>query len=441
MNGNQIVFSQTNSRKIFWIIAGITAVLMPLLSFDYGISEDDALHNAHGKIILDYFTSQDSPASLSPLTNNCKLLPPGSSRSMNIFGGCFDLLSTVLHRFIFSFMGEFELRNMIKSLFGFLLFLFTGLLAKEMGGWKAGVIALLFIVLTPLLFGHSMYNPKDIPFAAFYMFSLFNIVKLVKALPDITLKRSAFLVVNISLLINVRVLGLVMLGYLFLAVFAWWVMQNYQDRFKNIDFKKTGVLAIKVLAVGLAAYLASCMFWPYAQTNPLKVPLYVFFGIKDFSPVIFRQVFEGKYISNFEIPWYYIPKGLIITMPLHVLLGMLLIIPLYLKKFTRNSSLNLFLVSFVLFVSLFPVLFAIANGSKAYDNGRHFLFTLPPLIAVCALSWNNLFDLIRKKTVKYGLYIMLAALLFQPFRWMVANHPLESLYFQSFDWRSEWGFP
>jgi tetratricopeptide (TPR) repeat protein len=311
-----------------------------------------------------------------------------------------------------------------------LLFLFTGLLAKELGNWKTAILALLFIVLTPLLFGHSMYNPKDIPFAAFYMFSIFNIVKLIKELPEIKFKRAIFLIINISLLINVRAFGMVMLLFLFLAVLAWWVLHNYKDYFKNINFKKSGILAIKILVIGFSAYLAVSIFWPYAQTNPLKVPFYVFLKVKDYSVFHTDQLFEGKWTNNFYLPWYFVPKWLIITIPLHVLIGGLLIVSLYVKKVIHfSSSANLFLISFVLITSLLPIFYAVVTGSHAYDNCRHFLFTLPPFICLGALAWDNLFNIIREKIIRYSLYLILAILLFQPFRWMIINHPLESLYF------------
>ncbi|MGD0711493.1 MAG: tetratricopeptide repeat protein [Bacteroidales bacterium] len=436
-----IAIPKLNYRKIFWIVALFIGILMPVLSFDYGVIEDDGLHDAHGKVLLNYFMGKDSLASQG-LFNEKGELPKiidisderNHMRQMNIdYGGFFDLITAFLHQY-FNFIGEFEFRNLINSLFGFLLFLFTGFLAKELGGWKTAVFAFLFIVLTPVLFGHSMYNPKDIPFAAFYMFSLFHIVKLVKELPKIKFKRAIFLIINISLLINIRVLGLVMLAFFFFAIFAWWVIKNSENKFKNIDIKKTIILALKITSIGFVAYLAACIFWPYDQNNPLKIPLFLFLNINKvafFNGFHFFQLFEGKWISNTEIPWYFIPKWLLIlTMPLHIILGIFLIILLYFKKIISPVfSSNLFLISFVLFASLFPIFYAVISGSHAFDNCRHFLFTLPPLISVCGLSWKYLFDIIQKKTIKFAFYLILALLLLQPFQWMIINHPLESLYF------------
>ena len=434
----KIVIPALNYKKIFWILAVFMGILMPILSFDYGVVEDDQNHNRHGKILLDYYTGKDSLS----LATQCVDWEKGEQNiedftslihliriENSFYGGFFDLLTNFLHNY-FKFIGEYEFRNIIKSLFGFLLFLFTGLLAKELGGWKTGLLAFLFIILSPSLFGHSMTNARDISCAAFYIFSLFHIVKLIKELPKIKFKRALYLILNISLLINIRAFGIVMIAFLFLAVFVWWILQNYKDHFKNIDFKKSFILALKILGLGSAAYRATSIFWPYAQTNPFKIPLYVAFKSNVTCFQASYQLFEGEFISNINVPWYYQLKCMYITMPLHILLGIFLIILLYAKKIIRlTPSANLFLISFVLFTSLFPIFYAIVSKSPAYDVGRHFLFTIPPLICLSALSWDNLFNIIKKKIVKYALYLFLVILFFQPFRWMVANHPMESLYF------------
>ena len=432
----QSYFYPIKYKQVFWAIVIILALVMPILSFDYGIVEDAEIHNRHGKIILDYFLGKDSLATMSPFTekgeviNNLMGLPdrklmPG----MNMFGGFFDLLTAFAHH-LFPSAGEYETRNLFNSLFGLLLFLFVGLLAKELGNWKTGVLALIFISLTPLLFGHSMNNPKDIPFAAFYTFSLYHIVKLLKELPEIKLKRSALLVLNISLLINIRAMGLVMIAFLFLATFIWWLVKNNKTQFKEINYRETYILAIQVFVIGFAAYISAAVFWPYAQTNPLTVPLDVFFKTKDFSLFHTYQRFEGHWVDNFLIPWYFIPKWLIITIPLHIFPGIVFAGLLYFRRFfAKTISFSLLRVSFILFASLFPVIFAIANGSSAYDNARHFLFVIPPLVAVCALSWNYLFSIIKKTIIKVGLLLVLVVILFDPLHFTITNHPLEALYF------------
>ena len=53
---------------------------------------------------------------------------------------------------------------------------------KDFPGWLAGLLALLMIFLTPSFLGHSLMNPKDIPFATGYIMSLFFTYRLLKFL-------------------------------------------------------------------------------------------------------------------------------------------------------------------------------------------------------------------------------------------------------------------
>ena len=60
---------------------------------------------------------------------------------------------------------------------------FTGLLAREAGSWRTGLIGLLILTFSPYFFGHAMNNPKDIPFASSFVMSLYFIVRYLKQLP------------------------------------------------------------------------------------------------------------------------------------------------------------------------------------------------------------------------------------------------------------------
>ncbi|PKV49792.1 tetratricopeptide repeat protein [Aquimarina sp. MAR_2010_214] len=419
-----------NYKKGFIILAIMIGFLMPFLSFDYGITEDARLHNEHGKRILDYFKGLDDTAALSPIDENGALINISTSelnqkRGMNGFGGVFDLLSNFLYQY-FSFVGEYELRNIINSIFGLLLFLFCGLLGKELGGWRTGLLCFVFVILTPTLFGQAMYNPKDIPFAAFYIFSTFHIVKLLKELPKVTLKRAFYLILNISLLINIRLLGLVAFGYIFIAFGAWWLFKSYKQKINKTSIKNDLIVVVKITAICILAYIATSVFWPYLHTNPVTAPIELFFVLKEFKGFISIQLFEGEWHSSFEMPWYYTIKSLfIISTPLHLILGVILI-PLLFFKEKKEKIVH---ISIILFASLFPILLVVLGGPNSYDNGRHFLFALPPLIVICGLSWDKLLSIKIGKNIKWGIYIILALLLVQPLKFMVTNHPFQSMYF------------
>jgi len=73
MNEIQIVIPTINYKKIFWILAAFIGILMPILSFDYGIIEDSEINYDHGEVILNYFTGKDSLAAQSILNEKWEL--------------------------------------------------------------------------------------------------------------------------------------------------------------------------------------------------------------------------------------------------------------------------------------------------------------------------------------------------------------------------------
>ncbi len=422
--------SKINYHNTFIFSALLIGLIMTFLSFDYGPVEDAKIHQDHGVRILNYFKGIDNAAALSPVDDQGNYYDVNESlesehHGMNGFGGFFDLLSNFLHQF-FSFIGVYEFRNLLNSIFGFLLFLFCGLLGKEFGGWKAGVVTLLFVVLTPVMFGYSMNNPKDIPAAAFYMFSLYHIIKLLKELPEITLKRSFFLILNISLLINIRVIGLIVIGYLLLAVLLWWLLENYKSKFKNVILKNTLLFAGKIIGIIVVAYLSASIFWPYAHTNPITVPVEVLIKMGELRAFENLQLFEGNWQSSFNVPWYYAIKNLfIITMPLHVFIGFFLI-PLL---FYKNSNKSRLYITIILFTSVFPMLLVIFGKPNSHDGSRQFMFSVLPLVVLSALAWVKLFKFITIENAKRIGYISLFLLVLQPLRFMIKYHPMEALYF------------
>lgn len=424
------LISKTTYRNVFIVSAVLLGFIMSFLSFDYGPLEDNKIHQDHGVRILNYFKGIDTLATLSPVDDQGNYYDVNKDKDseyhgMNGFGGFFDLLTNFLHQF-FDSVGVYEFKNLINSLFGFLLFLFCGLLGKELGGWKVGLVSLLFVALHPVFFGYSMNNPKDIPTAAFYVFSLYHIIKLLKELPEITLKRSFFLILNISLLINIRPLGLMVIGYLFLAVFVWWLLENSKTKFYHWKSKNTLLLVSKTIGLGVLAYLSASIFWPYAHTNPFAVPVEVLFEMAELRAFQNLQLFEGNWQSSFDAPWYFAIKNLfIIMMPLHAFIGFFLIPLLYYK----NNKRTILEVSLVLFFSIFPMLMVIIGEPNSHDGSRQFMFSVLPMVVLSAFSWCRLFELIPQKNIVRVAYIFLALLMIQPLKFMIQYHPMQALYF------------
>lgn len=419
-------------KRLFWAISGLLLLLMTTISIQYGMTEDAPVHQEHGKRILDFFKWKSNEAQLSPLDENGNYINISNSneeliKGMNGFGGFFDLVTNFLYAsFDSNSIGIYEFRNIISAILGFLMFLFCGLIGKEIGGWRLGLWSLGFVVLCPVLFGQSMNSPKDIPFAAFYTFATFHLIKLIQELPKISIKRAAFLIFNVSILINIRLLGLVFIGNLFLLVALAQLWRQRKIGFDKFVIKEWVVIGSKTLGIGFLGYLAASIFWPLAQTNPITIPIELFMKLKDYKGFVSTQLFEGQWRMSYNMPWYYAFKSLLfLTVPLHIFLGILLIPVIFVKSSFDKKT----LVFVLLFLSLFPLFLSAIGKANSYDNARHFIFVVPIMAVVASVVC---FFVIGKISVgwyqKTG-YMILGVILLQPLYFMIKNHPYQALYF------------
>lgn len=399
-------------RLLFLGLSLLLLVGMPLLSFDYGITGDEEVQKVYGEKLLSYYESDGEDDSAL------------SYKNLYYYGGLFDYTAAWANKYIGG-LDEYEMRHVLNSLVGFLLMLFTGLLAKEMSGsWRVGFWALLFMAISPRIFGHSMNNPKDIPFAAAYVFSLLYIIRFVKELPRPGARTVLFLIIGIAASINIRVGGILLIAYLgFFVALRFLTRKELRGQWKHLP--TMGRVGGLLLLVVVGGYFGGLLYWPYGWQAPISNPIKALSEMSNFSTSI-RMLFEGKHLWSDELPWYYIPKWISIASPIFVLLGVLLF-PFLLVKNSKKTDVWLWL--FLLYAMIFPVVYAIIKQSSLYDGMRHFLFVYPMLVVVAAKAWEWLSTLISSKSYRLGTQAILTVLVAIPLLWMVRNHPYQSTYF------------
>jgi len=398
-------------RLLFLVTAVVLFFLLPMLSFDYGITGDEHVQKEYGEKVMAWFDTDGEDDSALNYKN------------LYYYGGMFDYFAARLHSW-FPSWDVYDLRHVFNSLVGFLLMLFTGLLARQVSGsWRAGFFGLLFIVLAPRIFGHAMNNPKDIPFAAAYVFTILYMLRFMEQLPRPSKKTILLLIVGIASAINVRVGGILLIAYFGLFTILSFLLKNdLRLLLKNTRIVSRTFLTGLLVAVG--GYFAGMLYWPYAQEAPLSNPFKALSEMSNFSTSI-RMLFNGEHLWSDELPWFYIPHWIWITAPIFMLLGLVLFLIFYFLKVKLN---NRILLGFLAFTAIFPVGYAIFKGSQLYDGMRHFLFVMPVLATLAAWGWHRLISL-KPGMPALAASGILAILLALPAFWMVKNHPYQGLYF------------
>ena len=139
---------------------------------DYGISIDETVSRENGAVTLKYAAERFAP---SLLTRAASHLKPLNEYADRIYGVAFEAPAVALE--IMLGVGDKKNVFMFRHLLTFLVAL-AGIYAvqrmaeRRFSDWRIGLLAALFLVLTPRLFAESFYNSKDVVFMAFYAIAM-----------------------------------------------------------------------------------------------------------------------------------------------------------------------------------------------------------------------------------------------------------------------------
>lgn len=405
-------------KKIFLFSTIGMLLITILLALGSGINGDDEYQFDYSEKLVDYYTSMGADTAALYIEKG----------NMHFYGGFFDLATGLVNRALgldeFD-QGYHDVRHIFNAIMGLLAMLFVGLLAKEIAGWRAGILALWIIFLSPRFLGHSLMNPKDIPFAAGFAIAIYYMVLMLKSMPRPNWKTVLGLSMGIALALATRAGGLLIIAYLFLFAGLDFLIKY---GIRGIAVEKEALLRYLgyILGISLVGYILAILTWPAALADPIRHPLS---ALTEFSKlgVKIRLLFMGDNVLSDDTAWYYPILWIIKTIPLFVLAGLagsLFILSAMLKRY------NTLAVSLVYFAAIFPIIYVIYKNSILHDGWRHLMFVYPSMAVIAALFWITLEQLFKeRKALKYALYGVLGLLAVDAVLFIVRNPHYPYVYF------------
>ncbi|GIV30844.1 MAG: hypothetical protein KatS3mg029_0195 [Saprospiraceae bacterium] len=405
-------------KKIFAALAVVVLVLTLAMAFNSGINADDEYqHDYSEKLVNYYLTLGADTAAL--------YIPKGN---MHYYGGVFDLLSGLTNRAMgltWEDAGYHHVRHFYNAIFGFLAMLFASLLAGRLAGWRAAILTLIFLFLSPRFLGHSLMNPKDIPFAAGYIIAIYYMVVFFENMERPRWQAALGVVLGIGLAIGTRAGGMLLIAYLGMyAALDFWVRNGIGAVFS--DGKKVWRYAGWTLGIAIAGYLLAVLFWPWALQAPLSRP---FEALGEFSKlgVKIRVLFKGENVMSDQTGWDYVPQWIFRTVPLFALAGFVGAVFMARRLFKQYAVLPVFML---FFAAIFPVVYVIYKESILHDGWRHLLFIYAPLVILSVLWWMQVEQLlVNNKTGRYALYAVVALMAAEPALFIARNTAYPYVYF------------
>lgn len=413
-------------KKIFMALSVLSLILMPIFSLRHGMSGDEWSLIIYGHDIYDYFFNHGTKALDYDVLNWQQVA------GLHYYGGLYDFTVTFLHKTFFAATDELTFRHIVNSLIGALLFIYTGLLGKHFGGWRTGVLAFIFIALSPRILGESMNNPKDIPFAFANVFFLYYLLRYIVSYGDnkSQWKYALLMGLGFGLAMGFRIGGILMIPYTFVFIVAYYLWDNaFREKIKNNFGKAVKILATNLAVTFILGYTIAIIFWPWALQAPLSKPLEALDAMTH-REIPIRMLYDGAYIMNTEVPNTYTTKWIFISNPIFILLSFIVslvfIVPLS-KKYGKPS---LFLLVFTL---VFPIAYAVYKHSVLYDTWRHFFFVYPSMVLLAALLSNYFIEKFASQKLYQYITIGIVVIgMLLPLSWIVNSCPNEYVYFNEF---------
>jgi hypothetical protein len=220
----------------------------------------------------------------------------------------------------------------------------------------------------------------------------------------------------------VRAMGLALIGYSGIGLLVA-IIASCES-----SLARLAATAGRFAIVTILGLVGSTAFWPWAQEQPLVRPVQAFFLASGFSwgnP----SIFGGQDVAAAQLPWYYLPTWLAMTLPPVLIAGAFLSLPRL-----RGEADSRVRLAAIWAAVLLPATLAIVRHLTLYDGIRHMDFIVPPIAVIAAAGWDLVLDSPRLRSgqpMKYAFVavVLLALGIAEPLVFQIRNHPNQNVYF------------
>lgn len=396
--------------------AALFAVLIALMfaTFDaYAITNDEEVQQRYGEMIVAYYASGFTDHSLFHFAN------------LYLYGGLFDVAAVLTQRLL-PWIDPYTIRHILCAFIGIGGIVATWATARLIAGPRAAAIAAFALAACGPWYGAMFNHTKDIPFAAAMMAAVYFLLRLSRDLPRPRWQDIVFFGVFLGAALGIRVLGLLLFGYVALAIFMsgprW--RGNIREAF---DHFATSVVALA--PAFMIGYVIMVLAWPWSALSPLN-PIR---GLIDFGAFHYKigTLLDGRVYDMANVPRWYVPAYLLVKLPLVILSGAIVSVTLLVWPRNATSHRKRSETLLLIAIATFPVLCQVIDGGPAFTGLRHFLFVVPPFAVLAGIGLDGLLAHleIRRLWLSRAAALSVVALLSWSAGTLIALHPYQYLFY------------
>ncbi len=394
-----------------------------LIHKDYGISIDEPRERFRGAETLKYVRTGnwDIPSWHDPFHGQSFVLVLAAAEKAAGFpeyeyasaSSCPAVREIYHFRHFLNFLLFF-----ISSIFFYLLIL------KVFGSWQPAVAGTLLLILSPRIFGHAFFNPKDLPFMSVFIISIYTLLNYLdrKNFPAARMHAAAC-----GFLIGIRILGLIV-PLLTLVFFALDSVFR-----KNADPKKA-YRSLPVYGIFLLFFMV--LLWPLLWERPIANLIEAFTQMRMY-PWEDHVLYMGQRVLSSSLPRHYLPVWIGVTTPVSYLFFLItgagFAAALQFKKNENYEKKRNMLI--LLSWAFLPLIALMMLKPVLYDGWRQAYFIYPGMLAVAVFGIVSIYERLKKtpailhKKIGFVLAALVIAEVLSVAYFMVKFHPYQHVYF------------
>jgi hypothetical protein len=393
---------------------------------DYGVSWDEPFQREYGRAAYAYITQGDESMFEGP---------------NRYYGPAFELGLLLCEKAI----GLDDSRDIyfMRHLLTHLLFLlglafFYKFCVRIFRDWRAALLGCLLLAVSPRVFAHSFYNPKDIPVMALYMIGMLTLLSFLERM---TMGRALLHALVCAVLVDIRIVG-VMLPVITVAFFIGSLVSVRPER----DIVVRRLAALGAYLAALAVLVIA--FWPTLWHDPVYHFIKAFEEMSHY-PLKLPVKYLGEFVWPKDLPWHYTSVWMLITTPLVYTVFFVAgtaASAVYLLREYEAFPLKTRDLLLVLIWLFFPLVYLPISGAVVFDEWRHVLFVYPAFVAIALAGLVTAIRIVRHRpgdapegrlrfryraAITAAMLVALGAGIVSTARTMIADHPYQNVYFNA----------
>ena len=411
------ITSASTHRLLYVLLISSLLFAMPFLALDAGTSADEVLHVNQAKKNYDYFATYGE---------NKECLKPIGVDPLYAYGQSFDTVSYAIMKWL-GVQKIYHVRHFFIAILGWMVILFSSLIAARISGYRAALWTALLIFFTPPFIGHAWNNPKDIPFATAYIMTFYFLIRWLQDYPKIKWFNTTALILSIAFAISIRVGGLLLIAHTALFFFITWIINSKGNLFGKESVNNLFRYALAGILIAVASFLIGILVWPFGLEDPLGNPKKALDLMTNIN-IRLHQLYDGETVWSNKLPSVYIFKIMFLTIPVVVFVGF--IISALTITYNKANKLYMFMM---FFACAFPLAYVTYQHSVLYGGWRHMLFVYPSFAVLSGIGFHMLMEQFKKTSVRFLVSIGALLLFYSPVRFTIVNHPYEYVYYNEIE--------